>query len=67
MSFKNNEEYPIEFWQNEVVEILAKLENKPKKEVRIDFMKCLSTWIGLYELGFTPQSAIDKFWFEDEI
>lgn len=67
MSFQNNEDYPVEFWSNELVEILAKVEGIPKKEARIRFMECLSTFIGLYELGFSPQVAVDKFWTEEEV
>ena len=67
MSFQNNEEYPLEFWSNELIEILAKVEGIPKKEARIRFMECLSTYIGLYELGFTPGQAIDKFWLDEVV
>ena len=67
MSFQNNEEYCIEFWSNELVEILAKVEGIQKKEARIRFMECLSTFIGLYELGFTPSQAIRKFWEEEDV
>ena len=63
--FINNEDYCIEYWSNEVIEIMAKVEGIPKKEARLRFLECLSIFIGFYEIGLKPQVAIDKLWMED--
>jgi hypothetical protein len=64
--FVNNEDYEIEFWANEVVEITAKVEGIPKKDARLRFLECLSIYIGFYEIGLRPHVAVDKFWLGDK-
>lgn len=64
--FVNNEDYEIEFWANEVVEIMAKVEGIPKKDARLRFLECLSIYIGFYEIGLKPQVAVDKMWMGDK-
>ena len=64
--FVNNEEYPVEFWANEVVEIIATVEGIAMREARLRFMESLSEYLGYYEIGLTPSVAVDRFWMGDK-
>lgn len=66
MAFENNSEYPIEFWINEVVEIVAKVEGIPKKSARLRKDECLGDYIAYYEAGLKPQNAVDALWMADK-
>ena len=64
--FVNNPDYSVEFWANEVVEIISTVEGIAMREARLRFMESLSEYIGYYEIGLTPSVAVDRFWMGDK-
>lgn len=60
--FIQNEDFPIEFWIEEVVSFIKNIEGIPKKDSRLRVLENLSEFIWYYEAALTPRQAVDKFW-----
>lgn len=61
MSFKNNEDYNIEFFILEVASLMAIREGKEKKQCHLVILETLSEWIYLYEAGLDAKKSYNKF------
>lgn len=61
MSFKNNEDYNIEFFILEVSSLMAIREGIAHREAHVKILETLSEWIFLYESGLTAKLSYNKF------